>query len=398
MVSFFGSPTQLAEAPALRRRIFFEQHEAFRATVRRLVENEVVPRYADWESAGHVPREFARRLGELGIMGLAVPEEYGGSGEKSYVYNMILFEEFARASVGPGSLRCHLDIVMPYFLEYANEEQRGRWFPRLATGDMLTAIAMTEPGTGSDLAGIATRARLDGDSYVLNGGKTFITGGIIADAVIVVARTADETTDRRRGLTLLVVEEGMPGFRRGRKLDKLGLKAQDTAELSFEDVRVPISNRLGVEGMAFEYLGHNLQQERLCVAVEAVASAQAALGLTIEYVKERRAFGQPVSSFQNTKFELASVATELEAAQVLVDAAVESLDAGQLTAADAAKVKLFSTEVQARAVDRCLQLFGGYGYMLEMPISRLYADARVTRIYGGTSEVMRSIISKSLGL
>jgi acyl-CoA dehydrogenase len=287
---------------------------------------------------------------------------------------------------------------MPYFLAFANEEQRERWFPRLASGEMLTAIAMTEPGTGSDLAGIATRAQWDGDGYLLNGAKTFITGGVIADAVIVVARTSDETTDRRRGLTLLVVEDGMPGFSRGRELAKLGMKAQDTAELSFDDVRVPVANRLGEEGMAFDYLGRNLQQERVCVAVEGVASAEAALRMTIDYVKERRAFGQPVSAFQNTKFELASVATEIEAAQAMVDAAVQALDAGELTAADAAKVKLFCTELQARAVDRCLQLFGGYGYMLEMPISRLYADARVTRIYGGTSEVMRSIIGKSLGL
>ncbi|HVU73434.1 MAG TPA: acyl-CoA dehydrogenase family protein [Mycobacteriales bacterium] len=382
----------------MRRRIFTEEHDAFRAMVRTFIADEVVPVYADWEAAGHAPRSFARRLGDLGITGLAVPEAYGGAGVNSYRFSAILSEEFARALVGPGSLRTHMDIVMPYFLAYASEEQRERWFPRLASGEMLTAIAMTEPGTGSDLAGITTRADRDGDGYVLNGAKTFITGGIIADAVIVVARTGDDAADRRRGLTLLVVEDGMPGFRKGRNLPKLGLRPQDTAELTFDDVRVPATNRLGEEGHAFTYLGNNLPKERLSIAVAAVAAAQAALRITVDYVKDRKAFGQPVSSFQNTKFELASVATELEAAQCLVDRAIEDLDDGLLTPVDAAKAKLFCTELQSRVVDRCLQLFGGYGYMLEMPISRLYADARVTRIYGGTSEVMRTIIGKSLGL
>jgi acyl-CoA dehydrogenase len=382
----------------LRRRIFSDEHDAFRATVRKFVNDEVVPAYPDWEAAGHVSRSFARRLGEMGIMGLAIPEAYGGAGETSYLFNAILSEELARATVGPGSLRCHMDIVMPYFLTYATDEQRERWFPRLATGDLLTAIAMTEPGTGSDLGGITTRARRDGQEYILTGAKTFITGGIIADAVIVVARTQDDASDRRRGLTLLVVEDGMPGFTKGRNLAKLGLRPQDTAELTFDDVRVPAANRLGDEGRAFEYLGSNLPKERLSIAVGAVAASQAALRITIDYVKERQVFGQPVSSFQNTKFELASVSTEVEAAQCLVDRAIEELDAGHLDPVDAAKTKLFCTELQSRVVDRCLQLFGGYGYMLEMPISRLYADARVTRIYGGTSEVMRSIIGKSLGL
>ena len=317
---------------------------------------------------------------------------------EDYRYNVVLQEESARALVTLGTVRTQLDVILPYFLAYADEEQRERWFPGLASGQLLTAIAMTEPGTGSDLAGMRTTAVLDGDHYVLNGAKTFITGGLLADLVIVVARTSTDPDNRRAGLTLLVVEDGMPGFVRGRALDKIGIKAQDTAELSFDGVRVPVANRLGEEGAAFGYLGRNLPQERMTVAVGSVAQAKAALDATVEYVKERKVFGAPVASFQNTKFELAAVAAEVEAAQAMLDRAVLELVAGELSGADAAKVKLFCTEVQARAVDRCLQLFGGYGYMLEYPIARLYTDARVARIYAGTSEVMKVIIAKSLGL
>lgn len=257
---------------------------------------------------------------------------------------------------------------------------------------------MTEPGTGSDLAGVQTTARREGDHYLLNGAKTFISGGLNADLVIVLARTSDDETNRRSGLSLLVVERGMPGFEVGKVLPKIGIKVQDTVELSFSDVRVPVTNRLGDEGAAFGYLGRNLPQERLAIAVGAVAAARAAFDAALAYVTERTVFGKPVSHFQNTKFELAAVATDLEAGQALVDKAVLEQVAGELTAVDAAKVKLFCTELQGRVVDRCLQLFGGYGYVLEYPIARLYTDARVTRIYGGTSEVMKSIISKGLGL
>jgi acyl-CoA dehydrogenase len=257
---------------------------------------------------------------------------------------------------------------------------------------------MTEPDTGSDLAGVRTAAVLDGNHYVLNGAKTFITGGLLADLVIVLARTSVDESNRRAGLTLLVVEDGMPGFVKGRKLDKLGCKVQDTGELSFTDVRVPVANRLGEEGAAFGYLGHNLPQERLAIAVGSVAQARAALAATVEYVSARKVFGTTVSSFQNTKFELAAMAAEIEAGQALLDRAISALVDGELDTVDAAKAKLFCTEMQGRVVDRCLQLFGGYGYIMEFPIARLYADARVTRIYGGTSEVMKSIISKSLGL
>ncbi|MET8976614.1 acyl-CoA dehydrogenase family protein [Streptomyces sp. NPDC004539] len=382
----------------MRREVFTADHEAFRELVRDVVAKEVVPHYAEWEKAGRLPRSFFEQLGALGLLGMAVPEEYGGGGQPDYRYNVVLQEEAARALVTLGTVRTQLDVVLPYFLAYANAEQRRRWFPGLAAGRLLTAIAMTEPGTGSDLAGIRTTAERDGDSYVLNGAKTFITGGLLADLVIVVARTGSDPGDRRAGLTLLVVEDGMPGFTRGRVLEKLGIKTQDTVELSFDGVRVPVANRLGEEGAAFRYLGHNLPQERMTVAVGSVAQTRAALDTTVDYVKERRVFGSPVASFQNTKFELASVATELEAAQALLDRAVLDLVDGRLSGADAAKVKLFCTEVQARAVDRCLQLFGGYGYMLEYPIARLYADARITRIYAGTSEVMKVIVAKSLGL
>jgi acyl-CoA dehydrogenase len=338
-----------------------------------------------------------RRLGELGVMGMNMPERWGGS-EQDYIYNVVLQEETAQAGVTIGSLRTHLDVILPYFRRYASAEQRERWFGGICAGELMTAIALTEPDTGSDLAAVRTSAIADGDTYILNGAKTYITGGSVADLVIVLCRTATDPANRRNGLTLLVVEDGMPGFAKGRKLPKIGLKAQDTVELSFTDVAVPAANRLGEEGQAFGYLGVNLPQERLAIAVGSVAQARAALDLTVSYVRERRIFGQPVGSFQNTKFELAAMAADLEAGQAVLDRAISECVADELTPADAAKVKLFCTELQGRVVDRCLQLFGGFGYITESPIARLYADARVTRIYGGTSEVMKSIISKSLGL
>ncbi|ORV50001.1 acyl-CoA dehydrogenase [Mycolicibacter engbaekii] len=382
----------------MRRDLFTEDHEAFRALARDFIEKHVVPEYPQWEKAGRMPRAVFEQLGSLGMLGMAIPEEYGGAGIDDYRYNVVLQEEAARALVTLSTVRTQLEVILPYFLHYAGEEQRARWFPGMAAGKLLTAIAMTEPGTGSDLAGMRTTAVRDGDSYVLNGAKTFITGGIQADLVIVVARTSTDPDNRRRGLTLLVVEDGMAGFERGRELDKMGCKVQDTAELSFTDVRVPVANRLGEEGEAFSYLGHNLAQERLTVAVGSVAQARSALNATIDYVKNRNVFGSPVASFQNTKFELAAVSTEIEAAQCMLDRAVADHVDGVLSGADAARTKLFCTEMQARVIDRCLQLFGGYGYMMEYPIARLYTDARVARIYAGTSEVMKMIVAKSLGL
>ncbi|WP_280231122.1 acyl-CoA dehydrogenase family protein [Nocardia cyriacigeorgica] len=382
----------------MRRTLFTQDHEDFRLLVRDYLAREVVPVYEQWRQAGLVPRQLFADMGRLGIIGTSIPEEHGGGGQRDYRYNVVIQEEAARAGVTLGGLRTHLDVVLPYFLEFADASQRERWFPGLAAGELYSAIAMSEPGTGSDLAGITTTAVRDGDHYVLNGSKTFVTGGYHADLVIVAARTASDPDDRRAGMSLLVVEKGMPGFTVGRKLEKLGLTVQDTVELAFSDVRVPAANLLGQEGVAFSYLGRNLAQERLAIAVGAVAQTRAAIDQTIVYVRDRKVFGQAVSQFQNTKFELAGMAAELEAAQALLDEAIRALVAGELTAVDAAKTKLFCTETQGRVVDRCLQLHGGYGYILEYPIARLYADARVSRIYGGTSEVLKTIISKSLGL
>ncbi|MET7486082.1 acyl-CoA dehydrogenase family protein [Streptomyces sp. NPDC005538] len=382
----------------MRRTLFEESHEDFRLLVRDFLAREVVPSYEDWRRAGLVPRDLFTALGKLGIIGTAIPEEYGGGGQDDYRYNAVIQEECARACVTLGGLRTHLDIVVPYFTGLANAEQRARWLPGLASGELYTAIAMSEPATGSDLAGITTRAVRDGDHFVLNGSKTFITGGHHADLVIVVARTSVDPDNRRAGLSLLVVEKGMPGFTVGRKLEKIGLAVQDTVELSFDEVRVPAANLLGEEGAAFTLLGRNLAQERLAIAVGAVAQARTAIDLTVGYVRDRTVFGKPLAQFQNTKFELAALDAEVTAAQALLDAAITALVAGELDPVDAARTKLFCTETQGRVVDRCLQLHGGYGYILESPIARLYADARVTRIYGGTSEVMKLIISKSLGL
>ena len=382
----------------MRRSVFTVEQDDFRSMVRDFLIKEVEPDYAKWEEAGRVPRELYSRLGDLGVIGLAVPEEYGGGGQDDYRFNVVLQEEINRATLTLGTLRTHMDVVLPYFLAMANEEQRARWFPGFATGELFTAIAMTEPGTGSDLAGVATTARREGDHFILNGAKTFISGGFHADLVIVLTRTSPVGENRRSGLSLLVVERGMPGYTVGRALPKIGIKVQDTVELSFEEVRVPAANLLGDEGEAFGYLGRNLPQERVAIAVGALAAARAALDLTVAYVKERQVFGKPVAQFQNTKFELAAIATDLEAGQALLDNAVLELVDANLSPVDAAKVKLYCTELQGKVVDRCLQLFGGYGYVTEYPIARLYADARVTRIYGGTSEVMKSIISKSLGL
>ncbi|NVI92865.1 acyl-CoA dehydrogenase family protein [Actinomadura sp. BRA 177] len=381
----------------MRRTVFNEDHEAFRDTIRAFIEAEVVPVYEDWENAGHPPREFYAKLGELGVFGIQVPEEYGGAGETSFKYQAVVSEECARAGVSFGGYGVHVNLVLPYLLKYGNDEQKKRWLPAFVSGEMMTAIAMTEPGTGSDLAGMQTTARLDGDHYVLNGAKTFITGGVLADRVLVVARTSPATPENRRaGLSILAVDTKSEGYAVGRKLEKIGLRSSDTAELSFTDVRVPAEDLLGEEGRGFEYLTHNLAEERLGIATSSYASAAAAVEFARKYVQERTVFGKTVSSFQNTKFVLAECATEVEAARSLVDRCIEALDAGELTPADAAVCKLFCTEVQARVVDKCLQLHGGYGYILEYPIARLYADARVTRIYGGTSEVLKTIIAKDI--
>ena len=382
----------------MRGRTSNDEQEAFRRSVRAFLTERVLPHVAEWEVAKSVPKSLYAEFGRLGVTGIRIPQEFGGAGEKSYIYNVILAEEVMHTGAVSGALQLHLNVVLPYFLDLATPEQQSRWFPAFVSGESVTAIAMTEPGTGSDLAGISASAVLDGDAYVLDGAKTFITGGMNADLVVVVARTSRSETDRRAGLTLLVVEEGMTGFSRGRNLDKLGMKSQDTSELFFDNVRVPVANRLGAEGNAFAYLTANLPQERMSIAISAQASSERAIELTLDYTRERKAFGTPIASFQNTKFVLAGLSAKVEAGRHMVDRAIEELDARSLTVADAARVKLFTTEVQAEVMDACLQLHGGYGYMLEYPISRMYADARVSRIYGGSSEIMKVIIAKDLGL
>ncbi|MFD5898130.1 acyl-CoA dehydrogenase family protein [Streptomyces sp. NPDC060366] len=385
----------------MRRTVFNEDHEAFRETLRAFIEAEVVPVYDEWYAEGLVPREFYYKLGELGIFGIEVPEEYGGAGEESFKFQAIVSEECARAGVSFGGSSVHVALCLPYVKAYATEEQKKRWLPGFVTGETMYAIAMTEPGTGSDLAGMKTTAKLsaDGSHYVLNGAKTFITGGVHADRVIVCARTAPPSPeDRRHGISLFVVDTRSEGYAVGRKLDKLGLKSSDTAELSFSDVKVPVDDLLGEENKGFSYLGQNLPQERLGIAFGAYAQASAAIRFAQNYVQDRTVFGKTVASFQNTKFELAACKAEVDAAEAVCDRALEAHDAGELSAAEAASAKLFCTEVAHRVIDKCLQLHGGYGYMNEYPIARLYADNRVNRIYGGTSEVMKMIIAKSMGL
>jgi alkylation response protein AidB-like acyl-CoA dehydrogenase len=382
----------------MKRTLFTEEHRLFRDAFKHFLEKEVVPYYEQWEKDGIVSREMWLKAGQQGFLGLAVPEEYGGAGVDDFRYSAIMAEEAARAGVVSAGMviGLHNDIILPYFLAYTNEEQKQRWLPGMCSGELITAIAMTEPDTGSDLAAIRTTAERRGDYYLLNGQKTFISNGIIGDIVIVVAKT--DPALRHKGISLLVVERDMEGFKRGRKLDKVGLKAQDTAELSFEDVKVPVTNLLGEEGKGFSYLMRQLAQERLSVGVSAVAACETALEITLEYCKERTAFGQPIGSFQNSRFKLAEMKTEIEIARVFVDRCIEELNDGNLTPETAAMAKWWTSDLQKRVVDQCVQLHGGYGYMLEYPIARAYLDARVQSIYAGTNEIMKEIIGRSMGV
>jgi alkylation response protein AidB-like acyl-CoA dehydrogenase len=382
----------------LKRTLFTEEHRLFRDAFKHFLEKEVVPYYEQWEKDGIVSREMWLKAGQQGFLGLAVPEEYGGAGVDDFRYSAIMAEEAARAGVVSAGMviGLHNDIILPYFLAYTNEEQKQRWLPGMCSGELITAIAMTEPDTGSDLAAIRTTAERRGDYYLLNGQKTFISNGIIGDVVIVVAKT--DPALRHKGISLLVVERDMEGFKRGRKLDKVGLKAQDTAELSFEDVKVPVTNLLGEEGKGFSYLMRQLAQERLSVGVSAVAACETALEITLEYCKERTAFGQPIGSFQNSRFKLAEMKTEIEIARVFIDRCIEELNDGNLTPETAAMAKWWTSDLQKRVVDQCVQLHGGYGYMLEYPIARAYLDARVQSIYAGTNEIMKEIIGRSMGV
>jgi long-chain-acyl-CoA dehydrogenase len=382
----------------VRRTLFDDEHELFRDSVRRFIAAELAPRYEAWERAGIVDRDMFRAAGKHGFLRMGVPTEYGGGGVDDFRYNLVIGEEVQRAGINAAGLgwTLHNDICLPYFLSLSDEEQKARWLPGICSGELITAIAMTEPGIGSDLASMATTAVRDGDHYVVNGSKTFITNGINADLVVTAVKT--DPSERHRGMSLVVVERSMDGFERGRNLDKIGMHAQDTAELFFTDVRVPLANRLGEEGEGFRYLVTNLPQERLSIAATGVAAARVAFEQTLAYVTERQAFGQPVGAFQNTRFRMAEMATEIELGQTFVDRCVLALNAGELTAEEASMAKWWCTELQGRVVDACVQLHGGYGYMTEFPVARAYADARVTRIYGGTTEIMKEIIGRNLGL
>jgi len=377
-------------------RIFDEDHDLFRESFRSFVDTEMKPHFHDWEAAGIMDRSVYAAAAKFGFLGFNLPEEHGGGGSSDFRFNAIVGEELQYAGMGgAGNGICLVnDITTPYFTEYCTPDQAERWIPGMAAGELITAIAMTEPGTGSDLAGIASTAVRDGDEWVLNGAKTFITNGINSDLVITVCRTDPDAG--RNGLSLLVVERGMDGFERGRNLDKIGQHSADTAELSFTDVRVPHTNMLGEPGRAMEYLGFNLAQERLSIGITGMAVARAALDWTVDYVKEREAFGTTISSFQNTKFVLSEIATEVEVTEPFMDKCVLELNAGTLTPARAAMAKLWGSELQNRVTDKCLQLFGGYGYMSEYPIGKAFVDARISTIYGGTSEIMKTIISKEV--
>ncbi|MFJ9387363.1 acyl-CoA dehydrogenase family protein [Nocardioides sp. NPDC101246] len=381
----------------MSRRLFDETHEDFRQSFRAFVRAEIVPHHDRWEEAGRVDKEMFRAAGDQGFLGMAVPEEYGGLGADDFRFHVVIIEELQRANViGSGMcITLHNDVVLPYLLGATNEEQKRRWLPGFVSGELMGAIAMTEPGAGSDLAAVRTSAVRDGDDYVVNGAKTFITNGLNSDLILTVVRT--DPTEPHRGLSLLAVEAGTPGFERGRHLDKIGLRSQDTAELSYSDARVPVANLLGEPGSGFGTLMANLAQERLSLAVSGVAAARVALDWTLDYCREREAFGQPLTGFQNTKFVLAELSTAIDVTQVYVDDLVERHLRGEIDGVDAAKGKWWATELQKRVVDQCLQLHGGYGFMREYPIARAYLDTRIQTIYGGTTEIMKEIIGRTLG-
>jgi alkylation response protein AidB-like acyl-CoA dehydrogenase len=379
----------------MKRVIFESEHEQFRDSVIKFMQAEVAPFAEKWREEGMVPRELYRKAGEQGLLCTWADEKYGGAGIDDFRFEQIIIEENMRHGDIGFYINLHNDLVAPYIAKLGNDEQKDRWMPGIVSGEKILAVAMTEPSTGSDLAGMKTRAEDKGDHWLLNGAKTYISNGILSDLVVVAARTDPES---RHGLSLLVVERGMEGFERGRKLAKMGLKAQDTAELFFNDVKVPKANMLGDPGQGFRYLARFLAQERLVAAIGFMATAQTAFDITLDYVKERKAFGKPIGAFQNTRFKMASMRTELDAAQTYVDQLVLLLNAGELSAEDASGAKLLTSELEGRVMDECVQLHGGAGYMEEYRISRMYTDARISRIFAGTSEIMREIIGRGLGL
>ncbi len=378
------------------RTIFSSDHELFRNSVRKFLEQDAVPFHAQWEKDGFIDRALWNKAGEAGEAGMLcshIPEEYGGIGA-DFLYSTVVIEEIGKLGLTGIGFSLHSDIVAPYILHYGSEALKQKYLPKMVTGEMVTAIAMTEPGAGSDLQGVKTTAVLDGDDYIINGSKTFITNGYLADLVIVVAKTDPKAG--AKGTSLFLVEANTPGFTKGQRLEKVGMKAQDTSELFFQDVRVPKENLLGQAGMGFAYLMQELPQERLTVGIGAIASAQAALGWTLEYTRDRKAFGKAISDFQNTRFKLAEMATEIQVGQVFVDRCLELHLNGKLDVPTAAMLKYWGTDLQCKVLDECVQLHGGYGFMWEYPVARAWADARVQRIYAGTNEIMKEIIARSL--
>ncbi|RSM47065.1 acyl-CoA dehydrogenase [Amycolatopsis balhimycina DSM 5908] len=380
----------------MRRTIFSEEHELFRRSARTYFEKECVPFVDEWEADGKVSREAWLKAGEQGLLGWEVPEEYGGSGVGDFRFNAILTEEYwASGAVGIG-LGLQNDIMAPYLINLTTPEQRRRWLPGFCSGEIITAIAMSEPGAGSDVRGLRTTARRDGDHYVINGTKTFISNGLLADLVMVACKT--DPAAGHRGISLIAVESGTPGFSRGRKLDKIGQRSADTAELIFTDVRVPVENLVGEENRGFYHLMQNLPKERLGIAVHAVASARRAYEITLAYAGDREAFGQPIGKFQVNRHALAEMRTKIDVMGTYLDQCILAANAGELTAEEAAGAKWWTTETQWEILDRCLQLHGGYGYVNEYEIARLWRDARVQRLYGGTTEIMKDLIGRSLGM
>ncbi len=376
--------------------LYEAEHDAFRAAVRAFAEKQIAPFHDEWEKAGVVDRNVWLEAGKQGLLGMDVPEQYGGGGVRDFRYNCVVSEEVTRVGGSGVGFTLHNDVMAPYLLDLTTDEQKARWLPAFVSGEMITAIAMSEPGAGSDLQGLKTTARRDGTDWIINGSKTFITNGILSDLVLVVCRTDPEAG--AHGFSLLAVERGTKGFERGRNLRKVGMKAQDTAELFFDEVRVPAENLVGREGGGFIHLMEKLPQERLSIAVVAVAAARQVFALTLEYCKGRTAFGKPIGSFQHNRFVLAEMATEIEIAEHYVAKAVLEHNAGRFTVQDAAMAKWWTTELQKRVVDQCVQLHGGYGYMLEYPVAKAFVDSRVQTIYGGTTEVMKEIIGRSLGV
>jgi len=381
----------------MRRDVFSEEHDLFRAQFRRFAEAEIEPRIPEWNARGMTDRETWRRCGAEGFLGPNAPEEYGGAGA-GFLFSAIVMEELSRVRAHAMMVSLHSDIVMPYLIHYGTEEQKRRYLPGAISGEIILGIAMTEPGTGSDLANVQTRAVRDGDEYVLDGAKTFISNGQIGNLFVVVAKSDPGADPPHRGISLFLVEGDTPGFERGRNLEKLGLKGQDTSELFFHECRIPVANRLGQEGQGFKILMQQLQQERLCIAVASIASCRRSLDDTLAYVKEREAFGQRIAGFQNTQFKLAELATEIEIGQAFIDKLLVAHVRGDDVVSEVSMAKWWSTDLQKKVAAECLQLHGGYGFMAEYPISADYADAAVQSIYAGSNEIMKVIIARRLGL